>query len=236
MGGEAETYRVEVGRDHGVNPGHLVGAIANETGLDGQDIGRIQIYDDHSTLELPAGMPPRVFDLLQSTRVLGHPLSLTPHRSDRSERPAPPTAKKKPARTPRPAATVAVAKPARKPKAAATAAPEADAEAGSAAEASGTPSPRPAPKPQKPAKSAVKSKPATSKSPSPPRKKVPFKKSVSKKSSASKPPFKKTSKKKTASKRLAQGKPADGGHSLKPAPFAGGKGKPRRTNKKPRPK
>ena len=48
-----ETYRVEVGHAHNVKPSNLVGAIANEAGIDSKFIGRIEIYDDHSTVDLP---------------------------------------------------------------------------------------------------------------------------------------------------------------------------------------
>ncbi len=54
---EMERFRVEVGEQHGVKPQNLVGAIANEAGLDSEFIGRIVINDDHSLVELPSGMP-----------------------------------------------------------------------------------------------------------------------------------------------------------------------------------
>ncbi len=70
-------YRVEVGRDHGVQPGNLVGAIANESGLTGSEIGRIDIYDQYSIVSLPDGMPPSVFDSLNAAWVSGRQLRLT---------------------------------------------------------------------------------------------------------------------------------------------------------------
>ncbi|MGQ7848345.1 DEAD/DEAH box helicase [Granulosicoccus sp. 3-233] len=54
---EMENFRVEVGSAHGVQPENLVGAIANEAGLDAAFIGRIRISETHSTVELPSGMP-----------------------------------------------------------------------------------------------------------------------------------------------------------------------------------
>jgi len=54
---EMERFRVDVGKEHGVTTSNLVGAIANEAGLDAGFIGRITIKDEHSTVELPAGMP-----------------------------------------------------------------------------------------------------------------------------------------------------------------------------------
>ena len=52
-----ERFRVEVGEKHGVKTENLVGAIANEAGLDAEFIGQITINNDHSLIELPSGMP-----------------------------------------------------------------------------------------------------------------------------------------------------------------------------------
>jgi ATP-dependent RNA helicase DeaD len=74
---EMETYRIEVGHAHGVKPGNIVGAIANETGIDGDHIARIKIHDDYSTVELPAGMPKVLFDELKKVRVAGQQLNIS---------------------------------------------------------------------------------------------------------------------------------------------------------------
>ena len=71
-----ETYRVEVGQDHGVQPKNLVGAIANEGNIDGRRIGRIDIRDTHSLIDLPEGMPPDIFDHLGQVEVFGQTLRL----------------------------------------------------------------------------------------------------------------------------------------------------------------
>ncbi|MGD9842611.1 MAG: DEAD/DEAH box helicase, partial [Steroidobacteraceae bacterium] len=52
-----ETYRVAVGNEHQVKPGNIVGAIANEAGIDAKHIGRIEIFDTYSLVDLPEGMP-----------------------------------------------------------------------------------------------------------------------------------------------------------------------------------
>ncbi len=70
-------YRIEVGRRDGVTPREIVGAIANEGGLDGRHIGRIDIQDDHCTLDLPDGMPRELQAHLRKVRVCGRPLNLT---------------------------------------------------------------------------------------------------------------------------------------------------------------
>ena len=52
-----EHYRIEVGLQHGVKPGNIVRAIANEAEIESEYIGRIEIFDDYSTVQLPEGMP-----------------------------------------------------------------------------------------------------------------------------------------------------------------------------------
>ena len=83
-----DTYRIEVGHAHGVQPGNIVGAIANEAGMDGRSIGHIDIREDHSFVDLPVGMPEEVFDNLRAVRVRGTELRVSrveskPERSDR---------------------------------------------------------------------------------------------------------------------------------------------------------
>ena len=72
-----ERFRIEVGYRHGVKPGNIVGAIANEAGLDSQHIGHIDIHTEHSTIDLPQGMPKEVFQDLRKTRVCGHRLDIS---------------------------------------------------------------------------------------------------------------------------------------------------------------
>jgi ATP-dependent RNA helicase DeaD len=74
---EMETYRIEVGREHGVEPGNIMGAIANEAGIEGQFIGRIVIREDHSFVDLPSGMPKEIFRELQKVRVAGQKLQIS---------------------------------------------------------------------------------------------------------------------------------------------------------------
>ncbi len=74
---DKETYRVEVGNQHGVKPGNLVGAIANEAGIDSQFIGRIEIFDDYSHIDLPQGMPKAIFKDLQKVWVSGKQLRIS---------------------------------------------------------------------------------------------------------------------------------------------------------------
>ena len=71
-----ESFRIEVGDVHGVKPGNIVGAIANEAGIDGEFIGRIEIYEDFSTVDLPEGMPRDIFRELKKVWVAGQQLKI----------------------------------------------------------------------------------------------------------------------------------------------------------------
>ena len=70
-------YRVEVGSSHGVEAKNIVGAIANEAGLDSQFIGAIDIQENHSTVDLPEGMPKDVFRHLKRVWVGGRQLNIS---------------------------------------------------------------------------------------------------------------------------------------------------------------
>jgi ATP-dependent RNA helicase DeaD len=63
------TYRIEVGHEHGVKPGNIIGAIANEAGLESQYIGRLSIRGDYSLIDLPDGMPSEIFQHLKKVWV-----------------------------------------------------------------------------------------------------------------------------------------------------------------------
>lgn len=97
-----ERFRLEVGSNHEVTAGDIVGAIANEAGIDSQYFGRIEISDDHSTVELPTGMPKDVFKHLKKVWVRNQKLNISrmdakptepgkprraPKRGDRKEKP-----------------------------------------------------------------------------------------------------------------------------------------------------
>lgn len=69
-------YRIEVGHVHGVKPGNIVGAIANEAGMDAKNIGRIDIHDDYTLLDLPDGLPTDMLNHLKTVRISGRQLHI----------------------------------------------------------------------------------------------------------------------------------------------------------------
>ena len=96
-----------MGRRDGVKVGNIVGAVANEAGIDGEFIGPIKIYDSYSTVDLPEGMPRDIYQTLRRTRVVGKQLRLTqvdakagdarPRRGNKSHRQAKFSGTKRPA-------------------------------------------------------------------------------------------------------------------------------------------
>ncbi|NCB57338.1 MAG: DEAD/DEAH box helicase [Gammaproteobacteria bacterium] len=74
--GPTARYKLHVGHEHGVKPGQIVGAIANEAGIDSKFIGHIEIYNDFTTVDLPEGMPTEVMNTLKKARVCQRPLDI----------------------------------------------------------------------------------------------------------------------------------------------------------------
>ncbi|MGP9802666.1 DEAD/DEAH box helicase [Rheinheimera sp. NSM] len=77
MKGDYQTYRIEVGKEHGVRAGDIVGAIANEANIDSQFIGNIKLFDHFSTVELPATIPNEIFQHLKKVYVRKQKLNIT---------------------------------------------------------------------------------------------------------------------------------------------------------------
>jgi len=69
-------YRIAVGRNHGVKPGQIIGALANEGGIPGAEINGLKIYEEHATVFLPDGLPKNVVENLKKAWVCGRQLLL----------------------------------------------------------------------------------------------------------------------------------------------------------------
>jgi ATP-dependent RNA helicase DeaD len=86
------TYRISLGRQDRVQPGNIVGALANEAGLRSSQIGHIDIRSNHSLVELPADLTGQQWDALGNTTINGRPIELQldtgrPTRSEREGKP-----------------------------------------------------------------------------------------------------------------------------------------------------
>ena len=105
-----ERYRIELGSEHGIKPGNIVGAIANEADINSRFIGRIAIFDTYSTVDLPFGMPDDTLRLLHKSRVGNKTLKLqrmveagdTPEYPAREGKPGPRQGTKPPKRSGKP--------------------------------------------------------------------------------------------------------------------------------------
>ena len=79
----APVYRIEVGRSHGVRPAAIVGAITGEGGMAGKDVGRIDIYDTYSIVEISAEVTPVAWDRISRAKVSGQSLKIRHDRAGR---------------------------------------------------------------------------------------------------------------------------------------------------------
>ncbi len=102
---DMQTFRIDVGHDDGVSPGNIVGAIANEGDMESRHIGEIKIYDDYSTVALPAGMPKATQETLKKAWVCQKQLNLSLMEGDgfrskpRKSKPSSKSGSKKPAKS-----------------------------------------------------------------------------------------------------------------------------------------
>ena len=113
---DMERFRIEVGNSHDVQINNIVGAIANEAGVDGQNIRNVTIHDNYSTLDLPLGMPRDLFRSLKKVWVSGQQLKIS--RLDEKDEVSDKPKKKKEKRSPseRKKRAKAAEKRSRKPK------------------------------------------------------------------------------------------------------------------------
>ncbi|MBU2883035.1 DEAD/DEAH box helicase [Psychrosphaera sp. B3R10] len=75
-GMKMQAYRIEVGREHGVSPKDIVGAIANEANISSRFIGNIKLAPNFSIVELPAEMPADVQQKLKQTKIRNQTIDL----------------------------------------------------------------------------------------------------------------------------------------------------------------
>ncbi len=69
---DMQLYKIELGRNDDIRPANVVGAFANEAGLDGDLIGQIEIYDDYTTVGLPKKMSKSTLDAIKKVRIAGN--------------------------------------------------------------------------------------------------------------------------------------------------------------------
>lgn len=74
--GEMDLYRIEVGKENGIDVRNIVGAIANEGDISSRYIGNIKLYEKYSTVELPKDMPKDLLKHFEKVRVMNVPMNM----------------------------------------------------------------------------------------------------------------------------------------------------------------
>jgi len=73
--GMAKVY-IGAGREAGIRPGDLVGAIANEAGLNSNVIGAVEVMDRFSLVEVPEVLARAIIETLSRTRIKGQKVAV----------------------------------------------------------------------------------------------------------------------------------------------------------------
>ncbi len=105
-----QRFRLDVGYQHDVKPGNVVGAIANEAEIDSCYIGNIDIYEDFTLVDLPGDMPGEVLAILKKTRVAGRAINIKAFSQNKESSSRGSKAKAKPKHSKRKGKRPAVAK------------------------------------------------------------------------------------------------------------------------------
>jgi len=75
--GDSTRLKIDVGREEGVRPGDIVGAIANEADLPGYAIGAIEIHGHYSTVDVPSKQVPHLLLALKNTSIRNHKINIS---------------------------------------------------------------------------------------------------------------------------------------------------------------
>ncbi|XBC40587.1 MAG: DEAD/DEAH box helicase [Buchnera aphidicola (Nurudea yanoniella)] len=65
-----DLYRIEVGKNDGVEVRHIVGAIANEGNINSKNIGSVKLFPTYSIIELTKGLSKVLLRLFSNTKIL----------------------------------------------------------------------------------------------------------------------------------------------------------------------
>ena len=69
--GDFIKIRINIGREHRIAPNFIVGAIAVRTSLSGQDIGKIEIFDEDTLVEIPRSSEEEVLSAMVGCKING---------------------------------------------------------------------------------------------------------------------------------------------------------------------
>ncbi len=96
-GDKAKTVKVDIsiGRNQRIAPNFILGALVDATGMPGRDFGKIDIFDKHTTVEVPEAEYEYIIDSLNSGRINGHQVEVKLYKGSSFEKPARPSGKGK---------------------------------------------------------------------------------------------------------------------------------------------
>ncbi len=85
----AKTVKIDlsIGRSKKIAPNFILGALVDATGMSGQDFGKIDIYDNHTTVEVPEAEYDYIIDSTNPMKINGHKVDVKLYKGDSSEKP-----------------------------------------------------------------------------------------------------------------------------------------------------
>ena len=75
---------INIGKRDGVRPANILGAIAGESGISGNLVGSIDMYDNYTFVDVPQNMASEVLDAMNQAKIKGR--SVTMERAQKRRR------------------------------------------------------------------------------------------------------------------------------------------------------
>lgn len=77
---------INIGKKHGVKPGHILGAITGESGIDGNLVGVIDMFETFTFVEVPEKYANQVLQAMNKNRIKGRTISMEPANAGNREK------------------------------------------------------------------------------------------------------------------------------------------------------
>ena len=85
----ADTVKIDlnIGRNRRIAPNFILGALVDATGMSGQDFGKIDIFDSHTTVEIPESEMDYILDSTGTLRINGNKVEVKLYKGGSKEKP-----------------------------------------------------------------------------------------------------------------------------------------------------